>query len=134
MGARISSIPASEFLASTAAGEYDVEQSRNQLTRLRALAISGTDNLLLAVRELHCRMRAFEVFSLVSVFDQMVPPFAGRLAILNPPTTPLTGRSFSRCAHSGAASRSRPFRDTRKRSTGFIPRSRSTARSCGWLT
>ncbi len=86
MGAKISIIPASEFLVSSAAGEYDVDQTRAQLTKLlRAAAVAGTDNLLLDVRESRTRMRAFEVFSLVSVFDQMVPPFAGRLAILNRP-------------------------------------------------
>ena len=100
MGSSINIIPASEFLASTAAGEYDVDKSRTQLTRLlHAAAISGTDNILMDVRESHSRMRAFEVFSLVSVFDQMVPPFAGRLAILNRPKDAFNrAEFFSMCA------------------------------------
>lgn len=100
MGEKIRIIPASEFLVGSAAGEHDVEQTRAQLTRLlRAAAITGTDNILMDVREAHSRMRAFEVFSLVSVFDQLVPPFAGRLAILNRPKDAFDrAEFFSMCA------------------------------------
>ena len=100
MGAKISIIPASEFLVADVGGEYDVEQSRSQLAKLlRAAAVSDTDNILLDVRESYSRMRAFEVFSLVSVFDQLTPPFAGRLAILNRPKDAFDrAEFFSKCA------------------------------------
>ena len=100
MGAKISIIPASEFLSSAADGEFDVEQSRTHLLKLlRAAAISGTENILLDVREARSRMRAFEVFSLVGVFDQLAPPFAGRLAILNQPKDAFNrAEFFAMCA------------------------------------
>ena len=100
MGAKISIIPASEFMVSDIDGVHDVGQWRAHLAKLlRAAAIAGTDNLLLDIREARSPLRAFEVFSLVSVFDELVPPFAGRLAILNRPKDAFDrAEFFSKCA------------------------------------
>lgn len=100
MAANINIVPASEFLVGNAEGEMDLEQTRAHLLQLlRTAAISGTANILLDVREAKSRMRAFELFSLVSLFDKMVPLFAGRLAILNCPKDAFNrAEFFSMCA------------------------------------
>ncbi len=108
MGAKtkISIIPSSEFLTCTTNGEYDLERTRAHFLKLlRVAADTGAENILLDAREAKTRMRAFEVFSLVEVFDQLAPPFRGRLAILNQPKDAFNrAEFFSLCArHRGFA-------------------------------
>lgn len=102
MGAKtkITIIPSSEFLTCSTRGEYDLERTRTHFLKLlRAAADAGAENILLDAREAITRMRAFEVFSLIEVFDELTPPFTGRLAILNQPKDAFNrAEFFSLCA------------------------------------
>jgi len=54
---------------------------------------------MLDVREAKGALRAFEVFELVSVLQELDPPFAGKLVLLNHPRDSFDrAEFFSKCA------------------------------------
>lgn len=86
MATRINVIPASDFIVATGHGEVDFAETRVQFMKImKAAALLPNANVLVDVREARSRMRPYEVYSLVSVFSEMSPPFSGRLAIVNRP-------------------------------------------------
>lgn len=86
MATRINVIPASDFIVATGHGEVDFAQTRGHLmTIMKAAALVPGAHVLVDVRDARSHMQPYEVYSLVTVFNEMEPPFNGRLAIVNRP-------------------------------------------------
>ena len=86
MATRINVIPASEFIVATGHGEVDFGGTRALFMKImKAAALVPSAHVLVDVREATSQMAPFEVYSLVTVFSEMEPPFSGRLAIVNRP-------------------------------------------------
>jgi hypothetical protein len=83
---KINVIPASAFVVATGHGEVDFAETRTQFMKImKAAALVPDAHVLVDVREARSQMKPFEVFSLVTVFNELKPPFSGRLAIVNRP-------------------------------------------------
>ena len=86
MATRINVIPASEFIVATGHGEVDFGETRALFMKImKAAALVPSAHVLVDVREATSQMAPFEVYSLMTVFGEMEPPFSGRLAIVNRP-------------------------------------------------
>lgn len=100
MSSAIHIIPARDFVVSSANGDFDPVKTRRLLTETLAAAhLNNQSQIMLDVREGNTSMRAFEVFELVSVLEELDPPFSGKLAFLNRPKDSFNRADFfSRCA------------------------------------
>lgn len=86
MPTRINVVPANEFIVASADGEVDFPGTRAGLMKiLKAAALHPEAHVLVDVREASSRLQPYEVYSLVAVFNELEPPFDGRLAIVNRP-------------------------------------------------
>ena len=100
MPATIHIIPAREFVVSSGSGEFDLDETRRFLKQtLGAANFNDQTHIMLDVREGQSNMRAFEVFELVSVLEELDPPFHGKLAFLNRPKDSFNrAEFFAKCA------------------------------------
>jgi len=100
MTANIHIIPASDFVVSSATGHFDLEKTRAFLKKtLTAAQLNDQSHIMLDLRGGSGTLRAFEVFELVSVLEEITPPFHGKLAFLNQPKDSFNrAEFFSRCA------------------------------------
>jgi len=100
MPSTIHIIPARDFVVSTAEGEFDLEKTRAFLKQtLESAHLHDQSHIMLDVRESQGSLRAFEVFELVSVLEELTPPFAGKLVVLNHPRDAFNrAEFFSKCA------------------------------------
>lgn len=105
MATQINVIPASEFIVASGRGEVDFAETRVQFLKImKAAALMPSAHVLVDVREATTQMQPFEVYSLVTVFNEMEPPFNGRLAIVY-----RARPEFSRAEFFSLAARTRGF-------------------------
>lgn len=100
MPSTIHIIPARDFVVSSANVEFDLEKTREFLRKtLQSAHLSKQSHIILDVRKGSTAMRAFEVFQLVGVLEDLEPPFTGKLAFLNDPKDSFDrAEFFSKCA------------------------------------
>jgi hypothetical protein len=105
MPTKINVIPAGAFIVATGHGDVEFAETRAQFMKImKAAALVPDAHVLVDVREARSQMQPYEVFSLVTVFNELNPPFSGRLAIVNRPKD-----DFDRAAFFSLAARVQGF-------------------------